>query len=631
MSFFAQAAHPIFNQSFLKNTGELLRLSQIENPNNKPYLVLFWANWCLPCKEEIKTVAENASLNGKFIFVAINTDEAVGAQKAVSFLEQIKWPYVQLRDEGGAYFYRLQKTGQLPFSLLLNGEGDFQESFFTLDFSRLSVDLSVDSNFEESKKPWTVFGEAYWREAQQTGADAQSGRAFANAVGVMWSSPKMEASIEHQLLFQDNASSRLADKKWEDKLGSLYGEWRSQDFKIRAGDDRVLWLSGELIYLQQTIGIVDPAELRGVHLIYQDHDFTTSIIAGRIDTPLFARELDPKKDVSVTLPTEDIAGVQVGWSSHKETEIKWNLTGGTAQYKRAADIDLGYPQELKDKRQGLSGLLSQNGNGVQLNYSQFQFDEVSAGTRVQRPHTVDGQAWLTFGSTRIPVHFLEAFDVGSRSLVPTLVEDPAMPLTGNRKSQWKIQPRWESKWYIEPGWTYESLSDESNPSHQTTLSFTSGHENKRIKAAIAYQETVLNISNSRTNEWTSLFDLPLEKSWSVQLRFKQHQGQETDSSENAVLGWNLSSLTEDYRPTSKGHWQTLLNWQWTHQGKYYRILSGVDETDFSAIEAVLNGKVVSTRLAYGRAPGGIVCTNGICTQKTPLNGWQGDFIYNIHF
>ena len=326
----------------------------------------------------------------------------------------------------------------------------------------------------------------------------------------------------------------------EDKLGTTYGEWRSPSTKVRAGDDTVLWLSGELIYLQKTIGIVDPAELRGVHLIYQGHDFTASIVGGRIYTPLFAREIDPKKDVSVTLPVEDIAGLQLGWSSPKENALKWNLSGGAAQYKRASDIELGYPQELKDQRLGLSGLLSQNGNGAQVNYSQFQFDNISAVNRIPHPHNVHGQAWMTFGPTRIPIHFLESFDVGSRSLVPTLIEDPAMPLTGNRKTQWKVQPRWEGDWYFEPGWAVEALSDDSNPSHQTTLSFTTGHEKKRIKAVIAFQETVLNLSSSRTNEWTSLVDLPWQKSWSLQLRLKQHQGQYLDTSENAVLGWNLS-------------------------------------------------------------------------------------------
>ena len=87
---------PAFDLPVLGNPGQ--RLSK-ESFLGKPYLVNFWASWCITCRVEHPVVTELAKLN-KITIVGLNfRDEKTDAME---WLDQFGNPYdVNLRDADG--------------------------------------------------------------------------------------------------------------------------------------------------------------------------------------------------------------------------------------------------------------------------------------------------------------------------------------------------------------------------------------------------------------------------------------------------------------------------------------------------------------------------------------------------
>ncbi len=607
----AHAGHGVLNQNFLNMQGEPARISQYLTEPRKPILVLFWANWCLPCKGELKEISQDSELKSRYSLVAVNVDDNSAWQRAQAYLNEIGWKDLALRDEGGTYFYTFQKSGQLPYSMLLDGHGDFLESFFALDLKALHT-RSFDSSSKSS--PYSVFGGAYFRQLKDDATNDPT--AFANFLGVSWSKDSWEASASHQLLYQYN--SLLKEKSWEDQLGPSFLQWHSESTRVRLGDDFVSWQGGELLFVQESGNTTDPASLTGVHLNHQQGAFSFQALGGQIKTPLFIREMDPAKDVSVTLPQEQVGGAQAFVGSESHAPLNWKVSGALVRYQRASSPGLGYLQELKDDRFGGSAFVESSLGGSWLRYSEYSFYGPAADGKVKRPHQWDAQAWVLAPSLRVPIYFLESHDVANRVLIPTLLEDPATPLDGKRKTQWKIQPRWEGALVIEPSFTQEKITDLSSLGSQDTSALSIVDEARGVKGQIAYQNTDLQAAQLKSTELGALVSFPLNSFLSLQSRFKTHFGSASGNTQSHVLGIAIKEWL-------------LFNVQGTSQSDYYKGVSGVNRNELYSAELVFNAKSWNARWAVGSAPGGTVCANGVCTQKVALNGTQADINYHIDF
>lgn len=97
-------------------------VSLLEKCRNGPVLLVFWATWCLPCKQELADLQEltkDESLNRKLTVLAVSTDDSVGAVEA--FVAGKRQPFPVLHDADGA---RKQFGGTgVPATYLIDSKG----------------------------------------------------------------------------------------------------------------------------------------------------------------------------------------------------------------------------------------------------------------------------------------------------------------------------------------------------------------------------------------------------------------------------------------------------------------------------------------------------------------------------
>ena len=89
---------------------------------DRPALVVFWATWCMPCKQELADLEQlvaDKKLAGRLNVVAVSVDQSTGVLK--SFLHKKPIPFTVLHDTGGAR----QKFGGdgVPATFLIDSRG----------------------------------------------------------------------------------------------------------------------------------------------------------------------------------------------------------------------------------------------------------------------------------------------------------------------------------------------------------------------------------------------------------------------------------------------------------------------------------------------------------------------------
>lgn len=102
--------------------GENVKLSDLYGKG--PILINFWATWCAPCLDEMKSmipVWEKYHAQG-FEMVSISVDDTKTAGRVPSFVNSRKYPFRILMDTNNEVMQLYQVTVP-PFSVLLNKEG----------------------------------------------------------------------------------------------------------------------------------------------------------------------------------------------------------------------------------------------------------------------------------------------------------------------------------------------------------------------------------------------------------------------------------------------------------------------------------------------------------------------------
>ncbi|MBR9975405.1 MAG: TlpA family protein disulfide reductase [Bacteroidetes bacterium] len=103
-------------QEFLAEVGE--------GKEKGAVLITFWAMWCEPCKQEMKTMvpAFEKYRDRNFHFIAINLDNPRSLAKVKAYVKSQKLPYNFLLDSNSEVFRKL--NGQsIPYSLLIDKDG----------------------------------------------------------------------------------------------------------------------------------------------------------------------------------------------------------------------------------------------------------------------------------------------------------------------------------------------------------------------------------------------------------------------------------------------------------------------------------------------------------------------------
>lgn len=106
----------------LKNLkGQQVSLKEIIEPN-RPTMISFWATWCKPCLQEIKTINENLTKwksETDVKFIAISVDDSRSQNRVPSFVNARKWNFDVLIDENGD-LQRAMNILNVPHTIIMD-------------------------------------------------------------------------------------------------------------------------------------------------------------------------------------------------------------------------------------------------------------------------------------------------------------------------------------------------------------------------------------------------------------------------------------------------------------------------------------------------------------------------------
>jgi cytochrome c biogenesis protein CcmG/thiol:disulfide interchange protein DsbE len=102
--------------------GARLSLADLlSSAHGRPSLVLFWASWCGPCRNEAPEVERFAQTRqGSGRIVGVNWSDGLAGAKG--FLAEYHWSFPNLRDGDGTVGNAYRLTG-LPTTFVIDGRG----------------------------------------------------------------------------------------------------------------------------------------------------------------------------------------------------------------------------------------------------------------------------------------------------------------------------------------------------------------------------------------------------------------------------------------------------------------------------------------------------------------------------
>ncbi len=102
--------------------GKTVNTSTISN-DGKPILISFWATWCKPCLQELKTIHtlyDDWRKQTGVKVVAISIDDARNAAKIKPFVNGLGWDFEVYLDQNGD-FKRAMNVNNVPHTFLVDG------------------------------------------------------------------------------------------------------------------------------------------------------------------------------------------------------------------------------------------------------------------------------------------------------------------------------------------------------------------------------------------------------------------------------------------------------------------------------------------------------------------------------
>ena len=110
----------------LKNLeGKVVNVSQLSN-DGKPFVISFFADWCHPCKRELRAIHEvyaDWQDETGMKLIAVSEDEAHNIDKVKPTVESEGWEYDVLLDPNGD-FMRAMGVQAIPHIFVLDGKGN---------------------------------------------------------------------------------------------------------------------------------------------------------------------------------------------------------------------------------------------------------------------------------------------------------------------------------------------------------------------------------------------------------------------------------------------------------------------------------------------------------------------------
>jgi thiol-disulfide isomerase/thioredoxin len=627
---FVWAGEALWTHQFGAESGFPVNLAQNSTPEQKT-LVMFWASWCLPCKGELSDLAKrNQEIPSQLRIVAVNVDDPSGLPLAQAFLASIRWPYQVLRDNSGQFFYEYNRSQQLPFSVLLDGNGRELKSFSKLSNEDIAEILTTaaqspapgaTSSAPEKKGVNTEFG--FHTEAVDFSGDnnVRNHMATFTSFGRV-DTDHWSALADYDFMYQEKSNPRAIDRG--DEIGYSYLEYHSSLGKgraqVRLGDTHEAILAGELLSLQNIPNLTDPASLRGVSAQVDLGDWSLLGYGGEIHPALFASPINPTTDLALQVPGERANGASLFWH-HEGLTRKTQVNVNYVNYHRNVNLSLGLASPVDDDRWGAEFYHSSGKSGVQVRAAHFNRNTGVAGVDAQHPYIVDPYFWFSVPGLDheiFTIHYIEYQSLPTRTLTPVLVENPALPLQAAKIRSFRLGTKFfndaESIWF-EPIWIFEEAFDVAPYERQNSYGFNLSLPKSDRKVLAFFQDGQLS-PTSEYQETSLLGTSPIYGPLSVQILLRHHKSNLLSGDSDGInLGLDLSRL---WHLPFKGKF--LFTNQWTRQSGYYFGFSGISRTDLFSSHLEWSQGLNTIRIGVGGEPGGIVCTNGVCVQKPPLNG-----------
>lgn len=133
-----------FNQVIGKDS---ISLNQSLIHDNKPSLIIFWASWCAPCRNEIPYLK---SLYKKFSnsinFASVSIDKNEDNWKSAIRIEKMPWQQLIVSESESLQLMKLLHFDSIPFMILVDSSANiisnYNEGFFELPNKRLESNIS---------------------------------------------------------------------------------------------------------------------------------------------------------------------------------------------------------------------------------------------------------------------------------------------------------------------------------------------------------------------------------------------------------------------------------------------------------------------------------------------------------
>ncbi len=626
----AESFETVLTAVFKTSDGRSITPRALGAPD-KGYLVFFWASWCVPCKEELALVARNQERLANWNIFSINVDDSAGRLRADEILKTLNWPYTNLNDESGAYFYQINTSGELPLALAFDPQGNLLE--IIRELKEPALEKIAARGFEESTRlGWEIYEEVHYRQRNRAGGGTSD--VGTNTLGVRFRSDHWQAGASHNLIRQ-KVTPAAGWNRFEDEAGFSYVQWQDSAAamkRVRLGDDTIEWGKGALLSARALPGTDINASLLGLHA---GGTFgNTSIVAagGVIRQQLFGLQLDPTIDLTQQQPDENAFGVT---ATHNFTagDFAFKTSLGAAQYHRDAlsSVSSSYLTPYQDKRLHYGLGVDQKSWGIDFTDTQY-FVEQSQIPSLERSSATQVDAYIRpFQESKFQLGttFLDKRDDIPRTFIPVLTEYPAMPLTNKGVRSWRLAPRMDaSGWLIEPQWIGERSEDPDDYETQYTYMVTVLRPERAFKTVLVYQEHGSNPLNIDSKQFAGILGSDLSQVLSGQMEYKNYAAtgrngntasDQTGKSAALQLAVRIEKLIKAERMG-----QMIFAITRTHQDGYYLATSGIDRKELTGLRMTWTKGPLEIRAAALREPGGLVCTAGVCAQRPPLDGFAID-------
>lgn len=623
----AESFETVLNSPFKDSQGRPVAPKSLSSGDGKGYLLMFWAGWCVPCKEELALVRRDPLRLAQWNVIAINVDDSAGRVRAQSILKALDWPFSALDDEAGALFFQINSSGELPLALTFDPEGHLLEILRELKEPELER-LSRQSFSVSDRLGWEVSEEFKYIRRDRPAGHSDVG---VNTLAVKYASQAWQVGGTHNLIRQRQDPAK-GWTRFEDELGPSYLQWQSLEgglVRARLGDDYVEWGKGALLSARAIPGTEINASLLGGHFQFTRGGFALAASAGKVRQQLFGLLLDPTVDQTEDLPEEEAYGLTLQQTVHLREGLNLKVGVGGLGYHRDAlsSVSTTYLNPYTDRRLFLNlGLEAEKWGFEASRTGYFISEELKAGRDRSQASQVDAyfrpNATYQFGAS-----YLEKRDTLPRVFTPVLTEYPATPLTVDGLRTWRLAPRGNfAKWVLEPQWIAEQSNDPADGEKQNTYVFLVTKPEIEFKTALMFQEHGSDSLNIDADQAAAVVGSRLGESFTTQIEYKTYQARgrngvtasdQKGKSFSGQLGLKIDKIFETEKLG-----QLLFAVTRTHQDGYYLTTSGIDDKYLMGYRLTFTRGPFELRAAACQEPGGLVCSGGVCAQRPPLDGFS---------